>query len=313
MSITPNNTLTLTKSGDLDLTALASGGLLPASFSKQFYVRAIESAKILPMATGRQMGSWSENLPAIKFDGWVLSPGEEGAALGTGDTHVPTFTQPVLSAKTWKGKVPITREALKDNVQGGTLLQLIMDSLPQAVGRDMDRLIVRGDTSSTDARLKVMDGLIKQAITYVYAGGSVKINKDQLEGMINLLPNEYKEDTSKLVFFTSIQAERCWQNAVADRMTILGDAAYAKKQPAEYSGIPIVGASAFLNNIGAANTTNVILTDPKNIVVGLWQDIELRIVEEPLAGKYWVLCYLRFDVKYQDESAVAKATYVKVA
>jgi hypothetical protein len=57
----------------------------------------------------------------------------------------------------------------------------------------------------------------------------------------------------------------------------------------------------------------VLLTDPKNIVVGLWQDVELRIVEEALAGKFWILCYLRFDVKFQDAAAVAKATYVKSA
>ena len=313
MSITPNNTLTLTKSGDLDLAALASGGLLPAAFSKQFFVRAIETAKILPLATGRQMGSWTENLPAIKFDQWVLSAGDEATTLGYGDTDVPTFTQPVLTAHTFKAKIPITREALKDNVQGGTMLQLCMDAVPKAVGRDMDRLIVRSDlTNTSDKRLRQMDGLLAQASTYVYVGDSTRINKDQLEGMLALLPTEYKEDTSQLAFFTSVQAVRAWQNAAADRMTPWGDIAFQKKIDAEYTGIPLIGAAAFLNTINGANLTNVLLTNPKNIVVGLWQDVELRIVEEPLAGKFWILCYLRFDVKYQDASAVAKATYIKI-
>lgn len=307
--ITENKYLTLTKSGDLDLAALASGGLLPTAYQRQFFVRAIESAKLLPMVTMKPMGSYIENLPAIKFSDYVLAPGAEGTALDASETHVPTLTQPTLTAHLFKAKVPITREALKDNVQGGTLLNLVMEKLPAAVARDMERIIVRGDTTSGTPVLAQLDGILKQATTNVYAGGSTKFNADQIEGAFALLANEYKEDPTALKILTAPQAERAWQNEAGERLTAYGDRARTENLPAVYRGTNIMGISAFTVS---ASLTNVLLCDPKNIVVGIWQDVDLRIVEEPVAGKYWILGYLRFDVKYQDEEAVAKITSVSV-
>lgn len=304
-----NKELTLTKSGDLDLTALTSGGLLPTATQRQFFVRLTEEPTLLKEVTMKPMGSYIENLPALKFTDYVLAAGEEGVALGAGDTHVPTLTQPVLTAKLFKAKIPITREALKDNVQGGTLLNLIMDKAPGAIARDMERIIVQGDTTSLTTVLAQLNGLLAQATTNTYAGGSTKINKDQLEAMLALLANEYKQDVSRLRFYTSIQAERAWRNELAERATVGGDRYLIENAPALYGGIPIKGCAAFPV---AANLCSVLLCDPKNIVVGMWQDVELRIVEEPVAGKFWILAYVRFDVKYQDEEAVAKATSVSV-
>lgn len=305
--ITDNKYLTINKAGDVDLAALASGGLLPPAYQRQFYVRTIESAKGLPQFTIRPMGAPSENLPAIKFNDYVLAPGLEGTALPDASKHLPLLTQPVLAAHEFKGEVAITREALKDNVQNGTLLNLCMDKLPAAIARDMERIIFRGDVLSTTPVEAVMDGVLKQAITNTYAGGGVKISGTQCEAMFALLRNEYKEDPTKLKFFTAPQAERAWQNTEGERLTPGGDEARNKWLPAMYHGTKIEGLGAIPVS---ANRTSILLCDPKNIVVGIWQDVQLKIVLDEIADRTLIKVYVRFDVKFQDELAVVKATDV---
>ena len=306
--MTENKYLTLNKAGDLDLAALASGGLLPAAYQRQFFVRAIESAKGLPQFTMRPMGSHHENLPAIKFNDYVLAPGQEGSGIPAASTHLPTLTQPVLDARLFKAKVEITREALKDNVQGNTLLNLCLDKLPAAVARDMERIIFRGDMASATPVEAVLNGVLTQAVTHTYAGGGVKISGTQLEAMFALLANEDKEDPTKLKFFTAPQAERAWQNTWGERLTPGGDEALKNFLPAVYHGTKIEGLGAI--PVSGANRTSILLCDPKNIVVGIWQDVELKLVEDQIADKWWIKAYVRFDVKFQDEAAVVKATNV---
>jgi hypothetical protein len=312
MSITDNRTLTINKAGDLDLAALAAGGLLPTASSKQFYERALEEPTLLQDLWWKPMGSYQENLPAMKMDDWFLVPGVEATALGAGDTYVPTITQPQLNAVLYKGKLGITREALKDNVQGGTLLQWILSRLPRKVARDMEHITVRSDPASATPTLAHNSGLLVLATTNVYAGGGLKINKDQLEAMIAMLANEYKQDVSKLRFYTSIQAERAWRNSLAERATGAGDKYLLENAPALYGGIQIKGCAAFQDNLGGANTTNVLLADPKGICLGFWEEVELRLWEDAPADMWWILCRLRFDVQYQDETAIVKATGVKI-
>lgn len=299
--ITDNRTLTVSKSGDVDLAALAAGGLLPPAYSKQFFMRLIEQAVALKEFTVEPMGSYMQDLPAMKFDGWFLAAGQEGTALGYGDTTTPTFTSPRLSAKLFRGLLPITEEALEDNIQRNTLLPYIMSVLPAVAARDIERIVFNSAAAGVAGypQLSQLDGLFAQATTNPYVGDGAVINKDQLEGMIATLRTEYRQDVSGLAFFTNVKAERTYRHGLAQRNTIAGDRYLIENVPVLVSGIPLKPCAAM--DYLTANISKALLGRPKDVHVGFWREIKLKLFEEPKAGKFWIACSLRFDVKYQDE------------
>jgi len=57
----------------------------------------------------------------------------------------------------------------------------------------------------------------------------------------------------------------------------------------------------------------VLLTNPKNIHVGIWRQIRIESAREISEGILKTVVTVRFDVKYADELGVAKAIRVRAA
>lgn len=69
----------------------------------------------------------------------------------------------------------------------------------------------------------------------------------------------------------------------------------------------------FPENLGpTANATDIILTDPKNINVGIWRNIRVEVDKTVWEGVLVIVATLRFDVKFAEETAVVKAVNVEV-
>lgn len=84
--------------------------------------------------------------------------------------------------------------------------------------------------------------------------------------------------------------------------------------PATYSGVPVIDVPMFPESQGPAkNATSILLTDPKNINVGIWRNIRVEVDKIVTDGVLVIVATLRFDVKYAEETAVVKAFNVKVS
>jgi hypothetical protein len=69
----------------------------------------------------------------------------------------------------------------------------------------------------------------------------------------------------------------------------------------------------FPENLGPGNNaTSILLTDPKNINIGIWRNIRVETDKLVSEGVLIIVATLRFDVKFAEESAVVKAINVKV-
>ena len=83
---------------------------------------------------------------------------------------------------------------------------------------------------------------------------------------------------------------------------------------ARYTGVPVIDVPVFPEDLGGGNNeTNVIFTDPRNDLVGMWRRIKMetdRLVRE---GVLLIVTSMRFDMKYQHEPAVVKASGVTVS
>jgi hypothetical protein len=131
--------------------------------------------------------------------------------------------------------------------------------------------------------------------------------------MIKAMPSEFQRNKKELRYLTSIQAELDYRDSLAERGTVAGDKWLTDDAPVMYGGTPVVGVPLFPENLGGGtNTTDVILTDPKNINVGIWRNIRVETDKLVSEGVLIIVATLRFDTKYNHEPAVVKGINVRL-
>ena len=312
MSYTSNRTLL--EKADLALADLTAGGgvLLPAQAQK-FMRLLIKQSVLMQMATVVPMASPKHQLSKIKFGSRILRPGQEATALTAAERARPDLSFLELDAKLFKAEVHLSDEVLEDNIERGELRQTILEMIAEAAGRDMEEVIINGDTASADTFLATMDGLLKQATSHIVDAAGVAINKNLLRDMLKSLPSEYLRDKKQMAFLTSVDAELDYRNTLADRATVGGDRFIEEDTPALYSGVPVKPVPLFPENLGqASNRTVALLCNPKNAHVGIWRQIRLESFRDVSAGVLRVVATLRFDAKFAEEPGVAKLINIQL-
>jgi HK97 family phage major capsid protein len=312
MSYTSNRTLL--EKADLALADLTAGGgvLLPAQAQK-FMRLLIKQSVLMQMATVVPMASPKHQLSKIKFGSRILRPGQEATALTAAERARPDLSFLELDARLFKAEVHLSDEVLEDNIERGELRQTILEMIAEAAGRDMEEVIINGDTASADPFLATMDGLLKQATSHIVDAAGVAINKNLLRDMLKSLPSEYLRDKKQMAFLTSVDAELDYRNTLADRATVGGDRFIEEDTPALYSGVPVKPVPLFPENLGqASNRTVALLCNPKNAHVGIWRQIRLESFRDVSAGVLRVVATLRFDAKFAEEPGVAKLINIQL-
>ena len=307
-SVTDNRTYI--EKADMVLSDLTSNGLLQPAQAQKFMRILIEEAKLMPLTTVVPMRSPKQQIDKIRFGSRILRAGAEGVALAEGDRSSPDLgLQVELDAKLFKAEVRLTDEVLEDSIERGDLRTTIMQLMGERIAVDMEEVAVQGDTASGDTFLAQFDGILKQATSNVVNAGSVAINKTVWRDMLKSMPKEALRDKSKMKFLTAVDVEIDWRDAIADRATILGDAALVKGMPIDYSGVQILDIHQFPE---AGSLANAMLLDPKNIQWGIWRKIKIetdRLVRE---GVLLIVVTLRMDVKFAHEPYIVRANNIAI-
>ncbi len=312
MSYTSNRTLL--EKADLALADLTAGGgvLLPAQAQK-FMRLLIKQSVLMQMATVVPMASPKHQIAKIKFGSRILRRGSEATALPVADRSRPDMSYLELDAQLVKAEVHLSDEVLEDNIERGELRQTILEMIAEAAGRDMEEVIINGDTASADPFLATLDGLLKQATSHIVDAGGVALSKNFLRDLLKSLPNEYLRDKKQMAFLTSVDAELDYRNSLADRATVGGDRFIEEDTPALYSGVPVKPVPLFPENLGAGgNRTVALLCNPKNVHVGIWRQIRLESFRDVSAGVLRVVATMRFDAKFAEEAGVAKLINIQL-
>jgi HK97 family phage major capsid protein len=312
VSYTSNRTLL--EKADLALADLTAGGgvLLPAQAQK-FMRLLIKQSVLMQMATVVPMASPKHQIAKIKFGSRILRRGSEATALPVADRSRPDMSYLELDAQLVKAEVHLSDEVLEDNIERGELRQTILEMIAEAAGRDMEEVIINGDTASADPFLATLDGLLKQATSHIVDAGGVALSKNFLRDLLKSLPNEYLRDKKQMAFLTSVDAELDYRNSLADRATVGGDRFIEEDTPALYSGVPVKPVPLFPENLGAGgNRTVALLCNPKNVHVGIWRQIRLESFRDVSAGVLRVVATMRFDAKFAEEAGVAKLVNIQL-
>ena len=312
MSYTDNRTIL--QKADLALADLtAGGGILKPAQAQKFMRLLIKDSPLMRLATVVPMQSPKQQLSKIKFGSRVLRPGAEATALPLADRARPDLSQVELDAKLFKAEVRLSDGVLEDSIERGELRQTIMEMMAEAISRDMEEVLINGDTLSADPFLAVMDGALKQATSNVVDAGGAAISKNLLRDMLKTIPSEHLRDKKAMRFMTSVDADLDYRNTLAERATAVGDRLLEGDTPVLYSGVPLQPIPLFPENLGAgSDQTVILLCNPKNIHVGIWRNIRVESARDISEGTLKIVATLRFDVKFAEEPGVAKAINVQL-
>lgn len=305
---------TLLEKADLTLSDLTTnGGILQPAQAKKFMRILIKESVVMGMSTVVPMKSHKQLIEKIRFGSRVLRAGEEAKALAAADRASPDLSKVELDAQLFKAEVRLNNEVLEDSIEGGGLRNTIMTLMGEAISRDMDEVIVQGDTASADPFLAKFDGILKAATSNVVDALGARTNKDLFRDALKAMPSEFLRNRKAMRFMTSVDSELDYRASLAERATAVGDKFLEGDAPVMYSGVPIVDVPLFPENLGGGNDqTSMLLTDPKNINVGIWRQIRIETDKLVSEGVLIIVATLRFDTKYAEETAVVKVNNVTV-
>lgn len=306
---------TILHKADLALATLQTdGGYLQGPQSAKFIRILIDESKIMKLATVTPMRAPKQPINKIRFATRILRPGQEATQLPEADRARPELSDLELDAKLFKAEVHLSNEVLEDSIERDELRQTIMQLMGEAISRDMDEIIIQGDTSSGDVFLAQFDGLLKQVTSNIVNNGGDYPTKSVFRDMLKSIPSPFLRNKRLMRYFTSVDAEIMYRDSISDRQTNMGDSALNSEAPVGYSGIPVVDVPLFPENLGlGGNETAIVLTDPKNINVGVWRNIRFETDKNISKGVVIIVATMRFDMKLIEETAAVKAIEVAVS
>ncbi len=298
--------------GDLTLNDLATkaGELLPQKAATFFRI-AIEQSKLMARVRTMPMSSPTFELDKAQFGSSVLRAGAEATPVAEADRAELDLSKITLNVKTFRAEVNLNDHVLEDNIERGSLTRTVMQLLAERIGLDIEDVVINSDTTSGTPLLAQFDGILKQATTNVVAGGQVPLTKAVFKAMWKAMPKPFRRNKSRMSFFVGANAHIDYSDYLADRIGVMADGMLNSGGSLRYQSTPIVDIDRFPEDQGGgSNETNVLLCDPKNIVVGMHRRVTIETERLVRSGVWVVVASMRFDVKYTHEPAVVKTTQI---
>lgn len=314
------NAMQAIQKADAALGDLSSGGKLTVQQFTDFMKIPILESMLMKYVRVQPLDNPTAQIDKISAPTQVMHGATSGQALSSGQRSKPGFDKLDLSSKLLRGAVSIPDEMLEDNIERDRLMNTIRDLVSRAVGRDMEKLMILGDTADTSSAaslLTVTDGIIKLAATNVAAIGGSYLGKSQLETIELALPDEFRTTQDKMVFLTSYKAGIRYRSSLASRQTQQGDSVLVEglgtvggtPSFALFNGVPVMPVPLFPSNLGGSfNETVALYLNPKVIVFAVQRDIKFETQRDPAAGATIVHISTRVDVQYEHEPMVVKGT-----
>lgn len=310
--MTPNQTYL--EKADLTVQNLRDeGGAVNREIWDQFFELAILESVLMQLITVKPMARFEFEIPKIGFTGRVLRGAVEGQALTEEERARPALDRTVLQTKGYKAQVDIPYEAVEENVMGERFPDYLVGLLSKTVGRDMEDLSINSDTALVpttveDAVLTLMDGFLKQITSYAVDAGGVRLTRSVFETIFKTLPKQYRKMRAQMGLLTSGNAAVDYVSSLAARATDRGDDAISQAEAGDWAKIAVIDVPLWPDEQGAGDDqTNVVLTELKNMWIGIQRDVRVESARDIKAGMFQVVVTLRMDAKFQHEPAVAQA------
>lgn len=290
----------------MTLASLSAGGRMNVEQADTFLRMVQNQPTIMKDARFIPMSSDRRKIEKIGFGNRILRAGTEGTALADSQLAVPTTGTVDLEAKEVIAEVNITYDTLENNIEGNNLQDTIMQMIAERASLDLEELAVNGDTASGDPYLALIDGLCKQAGTgHVVDFADAAMDKSAFKKGIKAVPAKYLRNPAEWRFYASQNAELDWKDLIAARQTQLGDQAIEGRLATAY-GIPVKGIAMLQPYVSNTKTvSDMLVTHPKNIVIGMSRNISVEVDKDIRARKFIIVLTAKIDVVFEEVDATA--------
>lgn len=259
---------------------------------------------------------WEESI--VDFGGRITRGGTQATRLDAADRAKPSTGNVEISTVLLRAEVPVSDEALEDNVAQSGFANDLETLIADQFGFDVEELLVNGDTGSRDDFLALLDGWLVQAQD-VGAGGNVLDASSEgrdyqaiFKQLLQSIPNRHKRNLqTDGRFYVPITLEEEYRDILSSRGTPLGDLSLENNRDLKYQGIQIKGAASIA--IDDDDKSNVLLANRNNLYAGFRRSMTLETFRDPREGATSFVVTARVDGKIAVPEATAVATNVDVA
>lgn len=293
----------IVEKADIAVSNLIScGGYLNPMQANAFIRMIIEQPTLLNQVRTVPMNSPTMQVHKIGFEDRILKPAPaSGSYLKQADRSKPSTEQVNLKTDEVIAEVHLPYDVIEDNIERGRLEDTIMALITERAATDLEELIIQGDTTSGDAYLAMMDGIIQLGYRHLCQFTNAAITKSVFKDMIKCMPNKYLRYRAKMRFYTSPHAEVEYADSLGNRETGLGDSKVTKWTPSFAYGVPIEAAALMPN-------ANAILTYPKNVIWGVQRQIMIETDRDIRARVLIIVLTMRIALAFEEDDAVVVAS-----
>lgn len=295
-----------------------NGARLLADQADTFYRKVFDRAGLIGDLRSVPMNADTMNINKIGLGNMILQVAPTGTAPyvvdGNGETfantrnlesanrYSPQFEQIQLTVKEYMAEIHLTDDVIENNLEQEALVSTIMDMTAQRLALDIERVLIEGDTTNgaLPAVLKLQDGILKRVVTNVVDLQNATIGLDAFAALQAAIPTKYLNNLSAMKYYLHNYKELQWKQALSARGSALGDSALVSGQSVPALGVPI-------HTVPQMPQSNILFTDPKNIIVGLQRDMRLETERMPRSRMTAFIFSIKFGVQLEQEDATAKA------
>lgn len=302
----PTNATILHKAAAIETGSLSSGLLNPEQ-ARKFIQQTFDATNLGGLVRHEMRTAKTGEIDKIGIASRIVRKKTEN----TDDGYRAGVNTSAVNYATTAVRLPweITEETLRENIEGQNFEGIVTNLMTTQLGVDMEDLYLNGDedipakindpaddTGATQIDnpdydfLKINDGWIKQIKNggHVYdASGETEMSLDLFYNTLAQIPNKY--NNGKLRWLMSPKRAQQWElfllNKIVDTGGAVPDSVYSSPAKIQVVQCPSMSDS------------NIILTDPKNLIVVNTYDMRIRKTTE---GKEAVMMDKRFYVAHLD-------------
>jgi hypothetical protein len=279
---------------------LTDGGYLEAEQSDTFIQTVQDQPTLINSVRVVKMRAKKRKIDKVGFGSRILRAApESGEALEATDRSRPDFGQIELDTKEILAEIQIPYDVLEDNIEGANFQGTLLSMIGARASIDLDELLILGDTTSADTYLALTDGLNKQITSHTADAGANPLGKVVFTAALKLMPFKYRRNPAALRWYCSGNQEINYRNEIWERATPIGDRIIEGTTPVYAYGIPV------MPTVWMPDAT-MVLTFPKNIVMGIHRDIMVETAKDIRRRVLVVVLTMRVDYKLEEEDATVR-------
>ena len=256
----------------------ASGGILKPAQANRFIDFVVDQSALLQSSRVVRMRTPQMEIDKLSIGTRIMAKATE--ASDTGANAAVTFTKVSLTTVKLRLDWEISTESLEDNIAGDSLEDHLASVMARQTANDLDDLFINGDTASSNALLKSLDGFVKLALANGYVldcEGGTPISRSVYDRSLRKIPSKYLQRRNDLRFM-------CGPQLVQDTIYHLGDPSVKVDGNVASGGSPVnsdIGGRYFEGAGGANGGPGDTGLRPFGTPV-----LEVPLMPETVAGDY---------------------------